>query len=114
LKAALKASFNATPWQRCPFQLQKNAQEHVTKQHLKGRVATDIKVIFNADDRAHAEERLKDFVKTYAESQPKLAAWAEDNLSRKAPPSSHCPKPAGSVCGPPTPEKTSTPGQEIH
>ena len=80
LKAALKASFNATPWQRCQFHLQKNAQEYVTKQHLKGRVATDIKVIFNADDRAHAEERLKDFVKTYSESQPKLAAWAEDNL----------------------------------
>jgi hypothetical protein len=28
----------------------------------------------------HAEERLKDLVKTYLESQPKLAAWAEENL----------------------------------
>ena len=27
-----------------------------------------------------AEDRLKDFVKTYSESQPKLAAWAEKNL----------------------------------
>lgn len=80
LKAALKASFNATPWQRCQFHLQKNAQEHVTKQHLKSKVASDIKVIFNADDLAHAEERLTDFVNTYSESQPKLAAWAEDNL----------------------------------
>jgi putative transposase len=80
LKAALKASFNATPWQRCQFHLQQNAQEYVTKQHLKSKVASDIKVIFNADDRAHAEERLKDFVKTYGESQPKLAAWAEENL----------------------------------
>ena len=80
LKAALKASLNGTPWQRCQFHLQQNAQEYVTKQHLKGKVASDIKVIFNADDRAHAEERLKDFVKTYGESQPKLAAWAEENL----------------------------------
>jgi len=80
LKAALKASLNATPWQRCQFHLQQNAQEYVTKQHLKGKVASDIKVIFNADDRAHAEERLKDFVKTYGESQPRLAAWAEENL----------------------------------
>ncbi len=39
-----------------------------------------LKASFNADDRAHAEERLKDFVKTYRESQPKHAAWAEDNL----------------------------------
>jgi transposase-like protein len=80
LKAALKAALNGTPWQRCQFHLQQNAQEYVTKQHLKGKVASDIKVIFNADDRAHAEERLKDFVKIYSESQPRLAAWAEENL----------------------------------
>jgi len=80
LKAALKASLNSTPWQRCQFHLQQNAQEYVTKQHLKGKIASDIKVIFNADDRAHAEERLKDFVKTYGESQPRLVAWAEENL----------------------------------
>jgi len=80
LKAALKASFNATPWQRCQFHLQQNAQEYVTKQHLKSKVASDIRIIFNADDRAHAEERLKDFVKTYGESQPRLAVWAEENL----------------------------------
>lgn len=80
LKAALKASLNGTPWQRCQFHLQKNAQEYVTKQHLKGKVASDIKVIFNADDHAHAQERLKDFVKIYGESQPRLAAWAEENL----------------------------------
>ncbi len=80
LKAALKAALNGTPWQRCQFHLQQNAQEYVTKQHLKSKVAADIRAIFNADDRAHAEERLKDFVNSYAESQPKLAAWAEENL----------------------------------
>lgn len=80
LKAALKSTFNATPWQRCQFHLQKNAQEHVTKQDLKSKVATDIRTIFNADDLTHADDRLKDFVKTYSESQPKLADWAEDNL----------------------------------
>jgi transposase-like protein len=73
-KAALKAPLNGTPWQRCHFHLQKNAQEHLTKEHLKGKVASDIKVILNAS------ERLNDFVKTYSESQPKLAAWAKENL----------------------------------
>jgi len=29
---------------------------------------------------AHAEERLKQFVKIYSQSQSKLAAWAEENL----------------------------------
>ncbi len=80
LKAALKAALNGTPWQRCQFHLQQNTQEYVTKQHLKSKVAADIRVIFNADDRAHADQRLKDFVKTYSESQPRLAAWTEENL----------------------------------
>ena len=80
LKAALKAALNGTPWQRCQFHLQQNAQEYVTKQDLKAKVAADIRAIFNADDLAHAEERLKQFVKTYSQSQPKLAAWAEENL----------------------------------
>jgi putative transposase len=80
LKAALKAALNGTPWQRCQFHLQQNAQEYVTKQSLKGKVADDIRAVFNADNRAHAEERLKHFVKIYSETQPKLAAWAEENL----------------------------------
>lgn len=80
LKAALKGALSGTPWQRCQFHLQQNAQEYVTKQHLKSKVATDIRGIFNADDLDHAQERLKDFVKIYSETQPRLAAWAEENL----------------------------------
>jgi putative transposase len=80
LEAALKAALNGTPWQRCQFHLEQNAQEYVTKQDLKAKVAADIRAIFNADDRAHAEDRLKQFLKTYSKSQPKLAAWAEENL----------------------------------
>jgi len=80
LKAALKTSFNATPWQRCQFHIQQNAQDYVTKQHLKSKVASDITRIFNADDLVHAQERLKIFIKTYEESQPKLASWAEENI----------------------------------
>lgn len=80
LKAALKAALGGTPWQRCQFHLQQNAQQYVTKQDLKSKVAADIRAIFNAEDLAHAEERLKDFVKTYSESQARLATWAEENL----------------------------------
>jgi len=80
LRAALKACFAATPWQRCQFHLQQNAQQYVTKQELKSKVAADIATIFNADDRPHAEIRLASFVENYSETQPKLAAWAETNL----------------------------------
>ena len=40
---------------------------------------SDIRVIFNADNREHAQERLKDFVNTYRKDQLGLAAWAEEN-----------------------------------
>lgn len=80
LKAALKACLGATPWQRCQFHLQQNAQQYITKQDLKSKVAADIAAIFNADDRPHAEARLASFIKTYSETQSKLADWAETNI----------------------------------
>jgi putative transposase len=49
-------------------------------QDLKQKVAADIRRIFNAEDRAHAEVKLTEFVKTYEKSAPKLATWAEQNI----------------------------------
>lgn len=80
LRAALKAAFNASPWQRCQFHLQQNAQDYITKQSLKSPIAAEIKAIFNADSRAHAQERLRAFVERWQGDQPKLATWAEENL----------------------------------
>jgi len=80
LRAALKSAFSATSWQRCQFHLQQNAQDHITKKELKSVIASEIKAIFNADSAAHAQERLKDFVKRWQTEQPKIAAWAEENL----------------------------------
>jgi putative transposase len=80
LRAALKAAFSASPWQRCQFHLQQNAQDHITKQSLKSLIAAEIKTIFNADSREHAQDRLRAFVKRWESEQPKVAAWAEENL----------------------------------
>jgi transposase-like protein len=80
LRAALKAAFNASPWQRCQFHLQQNAQDYITKQSLKSPIAAEIKTIFNADSKDHAQERLRSFVERWQDDQPKLAAWAEENL----------------------------------
>ena len=80
LTAALKSTCNASLWQRCQFHLQQNAQQYITKKEHKSKVATDIKIIFNADDRAHAEQRLQSFVRTWEKDQPKLTTWAEENL----------------------------------
>ena len=80
LKAALRAACNASPWQRCQFHLQQNAGHLVTKQELKSIIASQIAAIFNAESRPHAEERLRVFLETWREKQPKLVSWAEDNL----------------------------------
>jgi putative transposase len=58
IRAALKAVFNATPWQRCQFHLQQNAQAYAPKLDMRKSVAADIRSIFNASTLAHAEELL--------------------------------------------------------
>jgi len=47
--------------------------------------------IFNAESRAHAEERLRVFLETWCDKQPKLVTWAKET-SPKASPSSICPR----------------------
>ena len=71
---------NASPWQRCQFHLQQNAQAHIPTTDLKEKVAEDIRRIFNAEDRARAEEKLAAFVAEYSSKAPQLAAWAEAKL----------------------------------
>lgn len=80
LAAARQAVFGAVPWQRCQFHLQQNAQAYVPKHQMKATVAADIRSVFNALDRATAEQRLKEVVARYQSSAPKLAAWMEANL----------------------------------
>jgi transposase-like protein len=80
LKAALRAACNSSPWQRCQFHLQQNAGHLVTKQDLKSLIATQIAAIFNAESRPHAEERLRVFLQAWRDKQPKLVAWAEENI----------------------------------
>lgn len=80
LRAALRATFNSSPWQRCQFHLQQNAQAYVPTRDLKQKVAEDIRRIFNAEDRAHADAKLAQFVETYEPTAPALATWAESNI----------------------------------
>ena len=81
LKAARKSVFRGTPWQRCQFHLQQNAQQYITKKALKEEVAKKIQDIFNAESREKAEEKLKKMIDEYGNSQEKLVEWLEQNLS---------------------------------
>jgi len=77
IRAALRAVFNATPWQRCQFHLQQNAQAYVPKLDMRESVAADIRSIFNADTLAHAEARLDALVEQYNKSAPDLSTWMQ-------------------------------------
>ena len=81
LKAARQATFAGVPWQRCQFHLAQNAMHHTPKVEMRKQVANDIRNIFNATDAHHAQEELARFVDRYQEMAPKLAAWAEANIT---------------------------------
>ena len=80
LKAALRATLGATPWQRCQFHLQQNAQAYVPNVAMRKSVAADIRSVFNCPDRAKAEERLAELVEKYRKSASRLAAWLENAI----------------------------------
>jgi len=80
LKAARKAIFPATPWQRCQFHLQQNAQSYVPKKSLKKGVAAEIRAIFNAPSDTEAKRLVELFVDKYEKVAPPLSQWAEKNI----------------------------------
>ncbi|MBU4262745.1 MAG: IS256 family transposase [Proteobacteria bacterium] len=80
LKAARKAIFPATPWQRCQFHLQQNAQSYVPKKSLKKGVAAEIRAIFNAPSDTEAKRLVGLFVDKYEKVAPPLSQWAEKNI----------------------------------
>jgi len=80
LRAARQAVFGGTPWQRCQFHLQQNAQAYVPRKELQATVAAEIRTIFHAPDRATAEAYLAKLVQKYAQTAPRLADWLEKNI----------------------------------
>ena len=53
---------------------------HMPKISMRSEVADDIRRIYNADDRAEADRRLKDMVARYVKTAPGLASWLEENI----------------------------------
>ena len=80
LKAALRATFPAVPWQRCQVHLQRNAAGYVPKAHMRGEVAQTIREIFTAPDREEAQRLLDKAVDKYHKSASKLAAWMAEKM----------------------------------
>ncbi len=81
LKAALRATLNASPWQRCQFHLQQNAQSYVPDLAMRVEVGADIRSVFDCADRPKAQARLDELVEKYSKSASKLSRWMEDNIT---------------------------------
>ena len=81
LKAARRAVFSGVPWQRCQFHLQQNAQAYVPKREMRSKVASDLRSVFNAEDRTEAEDRLHRLVHRYQQLAPELSAWMESDVA---------------------------------
>jgi transposase-like protein len=80
LRAALRSTLNASPWQRCQFHLQQNAQAHAHSLNARRQIAADIRSIFDSPDRARAEARLAEVAASHKKTSPKFAEWLEANL----------------------------------
>ncbi len=80
LKAARQATMPGVPWQRCQFHTIQNALAHVPKLSMKADAAADVRRIFNADDAAEADRRLKATVVRYHKTAPDFASWLEANI----------------------------------
>lgn len=80
LRKARQALFTGIPWQRCQFHLQQNASQYVPRKRMRPAVAADMRAVFNAPDRALAEQYLQQIVAKYAEVAADLADWLEAAL----------------------------------
>jgi transposase-like protein len=80
LRAALGTIFPASPWQRCQFHLQQNAQSYVPKVIKREEVAANIRDIFNAPGPEEAKLLVDKIIIKYQTSPPDLSIWMESAL----------------------------------
>jgi putative transposase len=80
LRAAREARFPGVPWQRCQFHLQRNAAHHVPRVSMRGEVSADLRTIFDSQDRAEADRRLRLVVDKYQKRAPQLSDWLDANV----------------------------------
>ncbi len=80
LRTARVAAFGGIPWQRCQFHLQQNAQAYVPRKEMQSDVVADIRMIFDAPDRATAEAYLAKTVTKYKPTASRLSEWLDANL----------------------------------
>jgi len=80
IRKARQAVFTGVSWQRCQFHLQQNASQYVPRKRLQAEVAADLRAVFNAPNRAQAEQYLSHIVTKYSSIASGLAEWMEASV----------------------------------
>ncbi|RUM41091.1 MAG: IS256 family transposase [Desulfocapsa sp.] len=80
LKAARKAVFGGTLWQRCQYHLSQNAIHHSPNHKIRKEIGGELRAVWNAKNMERAKDELKQLVDKYREKHPKLASWLEENV----------------------------------
>lgn len=80
LKAARKAVFGGTPWNRCQYHLAQNAIHHTPNQKIKKEIGPELRRVWDARTIDQAKEELDRLVKKYRDKAPELAEWLEANV----------------------------------
>ena len=72
--------FGAAKWQRCQFHLAQNAIHHAPNAQIRGRIGSELRLIWNQPTLAKAQVALAELGASYQMSAPKLATWLEQNV----------------------------------
>lgn len=80
LKAALKAVFPTSLWQRCQFHFAQNAQSYSPTVALRKPIAQAVREIFACPTIEYARAKAVEVVKQFEHSAPLFSKWLELNV----------------------------------
>jgi len=80
LRAALRNVMPSVPWQRCIFHLAQNAASHSPSKALKKELCDSVRKLYQAEDLAEAEQRLKKTIDQYSDSAGDFCEWLDENF----------------------------------
>lgn len=80
LKAARRAVFGGTNWQRCQFHLAQNAVQHAPNRDIRECIGKQLRAVWNAPELQEAQAALDALVASYQDKHPAFADWLENNI----------------------------------
>ena len=80
LKAARKAVFTGSRWQRCQQDLMEDAKKLASNEKMGMCLAAELKTVYNADTEEQAKNVFENLVTKYSSEATTLAKWLDKNI----------------------------------